>query len=174
MEELRVLLQPWYLQIKFVHLLFVMIWSFSTAAAYSWYVKSAWVAWQHNKEDPHRLERRNWTMEQFDKGAALEHIAFPIVLITGGLMVWLAGWGMNSHWLMIKLALVALVFGPIEVFDYWISHMGGSKKQWRLKGDMKRYETLMQWHWRFFQISTPLVVIVIPAIIYLAVTKPGF
>ncbi len=112
-------------------------------------------------------------MEQFDKGAALEHIAFPIVLVTGGLIVWLAGWGMESHWLVIKLALVVLVFGPIELFDYRLSHFGGSKKQWRLKGDMKRHEKLMRWHWRFFQISTPLVIIVIPIIIFLAVTKPG-
>lgn len=174
MDELRALLQPWYLQIKFIHLLFVMIWSFSTAVAYSWYVKSAWIAWQHNPDDPDRLARRNWAMEQFDKGAALEHIAFPIVLVTGGLLVWVMGWGMESHWLMLKLTLVILVFGPIEIFDYWISHLGGSKKQWRLKGDMQRYETLMQWHWRFFRISTPLVIIVIPAIIWLAVTKPGF
>lgn len=36
MDELRALLQPWYLQIKFIHLLFVMIWSFSTAVAYTW------------------------------------------------------------------------------------------------------------------------------------------
>lgn len=174
MEELRTLLLPWYLQIKFVHLLFVMIWSFSTAVAYSWYVRSAWLGWQHNKDDPQRLERRNWAMEQFDKGAVLEHIAFPIVLITGGTMFWLAGWGTSSHWLMAKLLLITLIFVPMEIFDYWISHFGGSKEQWRLKGDMKRYEKLMQWHWRFFQITTPLVIIVIPIIIYLAVTKPGF
>ena len=111
-------------------------------------------------------------MEQFDKGAALEHIAFPIVILTGATLVWLAGWGMDSRWLLAKLILVTLVFVPMEIFDYWISHLGGSKKQWRLKGDMKRYEKLMRWHWRFFQISTPLVVCVIPAIIYLAVTKP--
>ncbi|ERP90094.1 hypothetical protein Q670_14445 [Alcanivorax sp. P2S70] len=174
MEELRQLLLPWYLQIKFVHLLFVMIWSFSTAVAYTWYVKSAWLAWQRTPDDPHRLERRNWTMEQFDRGASLEHIAFPIVLATGALMVWLTGWGMDSHWLMVKLAIVIGIFIPVEVFDYWISHFGGSKKQWRLKGDMKRYEKLMQWHWLFFRISTPLVMIFIPMIIYLAVTKPGF
>ena len=117
MEELRQLLLPWYLQIKFVHLLFVMIWSFSTAVAYTWYVKSAWLAWQRTPEDPHRLERRNWTMEQFDRGASLEHIAFPIVLTTGALMVWLTGWGMDSHWLMVKLAIVIGIFIPVEVFD---------------------------------------------------------
>lgn len=172
-EEIRQLLAPWYLQIKFVHLLSVMIWSFSTAVAYTWYVKAAWLGWQRTPDDPQRKARRDWTMEQFDRGASMEHVAFPVLLVTGGLMYWVSGWNLDNGWLALKLLLVLLIFVPIEIFDYWVSHMGGSKRQWRLAGDTERYERLMGWHWRFFRISTPLVVIFIPLIIYLAVVKPA-
>ena len=172
LEMWREALMPWYQHIKFVHLLAVMIWSFSTAVAYTWYVKSAWLAWQRQPDDVARKARRDWVMEQFDRGAWLEHIAFPVLIVSGLLLFWLAGWTLESRWLLVKLLLVVLVFGPIELFDYWISHFGGSKRQWRLSGEHQRYEQLMQWHWRFFQITTPIVVIVIPLIIFLAVVKP--
>jgi hypothetical protein len=73
----------------------------------------------------------------------------------------------------VKLLLVTGVFVPMEIVDYWLSHFGGSKRQWREKGDHARHEKLMQWHWVFFRISTPLVAIFIPLIIYLAVVKPA-
>jgi len=39
------------------------------------------------------LQRRLiWAYEQFDKTVVLEHIAFPVVLITGLLMFFMAGW----------------------------------------------------------------------------------
>ncbi|MDF1821738.1 MAG: hypothetical protein P1U64_09205 [Alcanivoracaceae bacterium] len=165
-------LMPWYQHIKFVHLLAVMIWSFSTAVAYTWYVRSAWLGWQRDPADPARKARRDWVMEQFDRGAWMEHIAFPVLLASGLVLFWLGGWTLASGWLLVKLALVGLVFVPIEIFDYWISHFGGSKRQWREAGDAQRYERLMRWHWLFFRISTPLVVVFIPLIIFLAVVKP--
>lgn len=164
-------LMPWYQQIRFVHLLAVMIWSFSTAVAYTWYVKSAWLGWQRQPDDPARRARRDWVMEQFDRGAILEHVAFPLVIVTGLSLFWLGGWSLASGWLLVKLALVVIIFVPMEVFDYWISHFGGSKRQWR-ESDPARYERLMQWHWRFFRITTPLVVVFIPVIIYMAAVKP--
>ena len=174
LEEIRQALQPWYLQIKFIHLITVMIWSFSTAVAYTWYVRSAWLGWQKNPDDAARKQRRDWAMEQFDKGAVLEHIAFPFLLISGGLLFWITGWNLDSPWLALKLVLVAGIFVPMEMVDYWLSHFGGSKRQWRNKDDNHRYEKLMHWHWLFFRISTPLVALFIPLIIYLAVTKPAF
>lgn len=162
---------PWYPQIRFVHLLAVMIWSFSTAVAYTWYVKSAWLGWQRQPHDPARKARRDWAMEQFDRGAILEHVAFPLVIASGLTLFWLGGWSLSSGWLLVKLALVVIIFVPMEVFDYWISHFGGSKRQWR-DNDPVRYERLMQWHWRFFRITTPLVVVFIPVIIYMAAVKP--
>ena len=173
LEELRQVLQPWYLQIKFIHLLAVMIWSFSTAVAYIWFIRSAWISWKKHPDVAALKKRRDWLMEQFDKGASLEHIAFPVLLLSGGLLFWTTGWTLESHWLAVKLLLVTGVFVPMEIVDYWLSHFGGSKRQWREKGDHARHEKLMQWHWVFFRISTPLVAIFIPLIIYLAVVKPA-
>ena len=36
----------------------------------------------------------------------------------------------------------------------------------------KKYERMIQIHWKFFVITTPLVAIFIPAIIFLAIVKP--
>ena len=90
------------------------------------------------------------------------------------MLFWITGWNLDSPWLALKLVLVAGIFVPMEMVDYWLSHFGGSKRQWRIKGDNHRYEKLMHWHWLFFRISTPLVALFIPLIIYLAVTKPAF
>ena len=172
LDALRMELAPWYLQIKFLHIIFMATWVMSTSVAYTWYAQAAWLAWQRNPNDPEIKRRRDWAFEQFDKGASLEHIAFPLLLLTGLLMYWLAGWNLDMHWLAAKLTIVVLIFLPMEIFDYWLSHFGGSKRQYRLKGDSERYESLMSLHWWFFRVTTPLVIVFIPLIIYLAVTKP--
>ncbi|MDX1734690.1 MAG: hypothetical protein R3228_09990 [Halioglobus sp.] len=173
MEELRALLQPWYLHFKFVHLFMVAMWSFSTAVAYRNYILPAFHAWQRNPADEAVLAVRNRSMENFDRGAVLEHFAFPFVLLSGLAMVWLAGWNWQSvNWLTLKLAIVLVIFLPIETVDYYISHMGGNKRRIRLAGDMDRYETMVRFHWRFFRVTTPLIVVFVPLAFYLAVTKP--
>lgn len=174
MEELRVFLSPWYLQLKFLHLLTVAMWSFSTAVAFRNYLVPAFRAWQRNPEQARLTAWRNDVIERFDQGAALEHIAFPIVLISGLLMVWISGWQWQEvNWLTIKLGIILIVFVPMEALDYYLSHFGGNKRRIRLSGNDGRYETMVQAHWLFLRISTPLVVVFIPLIFYLAVTKPG-
>lgn len=174
MDELRSLLLPWYLQIKFVHLLMVAMWSFSTVVAFRNYLAPAFLAWSKNTEQPELIARRNEAMERFDNGAQLEHFAFPLVLITGLLMVWLAGWSWQQvSWLSLKLGIVLLVFIPIEILDYYLSHFGGNKRRIRAAGNNQRYERMIRIHWKFLRISTPLVLVFIPVLFYLAVTKPG-
>lgn len=172
LDGLRLALLPWYAEIRFVHLLFVMVWFMSTAVAYTWYVKSAWLSWQRQPDDAERRKRRDWTMEQFDKGAIMEHIAFPIVIVSGLTLYWITGWSLANGWLLWKLLLIVLIFVPMEIVDYWLAHFGGNKEKMRATGDMVRYEQLMQWHWLFFRITTPLVMIFIPVILFLAITKP--
>jgi hypothetical protein len=173
LEELRALLQPWYLQIKFIHLLVVALWAFSTAVAYRNYIVPAFRAWQRNPEDPSAIAKRNEFMERFDAGAVLEHAAFPIVLASGFILVWLAGWQWQAlNWLGVKLAIVLIVFLPIETVDYYISHLGGNKRKIRKSGDSHRYEAMLRFHWRFFQVTTPLIIVFVPLVFYLAVTKP--
>ena len=173
MEELRILLQPWYLQIKFLHLLMVAMWSFSTMVAYRNFILPVFLAWQRTPDDAARVAARDRAMERFDNGAIIEHIAFPIVILSGLLLVWVAGWDWHSvNWLSVKLAVILVVFVPMETVDYHLSHFRGNKRKIRLSGDSERYESTIQFHWRFFRITTPLVIVFIPLLFYLAVTKP--
>ena len=173
MEALRLALVPYYLEIKTIHLLAVAMWSFSTAVAFRDYVVPAFRRWLKNQDDPAAVAARDDAMERFDRGAQLEHVAFPVVLFTGVILVWLVGWPLHEvSWLTAKLALVLLVFLPMEVIDYYLSHFGGNKERVRARGDSERYEELMHIHWRFFKITTPLVVTLIPLTYYLAISKP--
>jgi hypothetical protein len=173
LESMHAALQPWYLQIKFLHVFFAMIWAFSTAVAYAYYVKGAFLKWEREPDDPQVLARRNWAIEQFDKGAILEHVAFPVVMITGPLMYWLGPWSTDSIWLMVKLAIIALVFVPMEILDYWLAHFGGNKEMLRKRHLPEKYEASIRLHWKFLKVTTPLVMVFVPLLVWLAVTKPG-
>lgn len=172
LDTMREVLGPFYLYIKFVHVFFVMIWGWSTAVAYSWYVKGAFVRWEKNPTDSLAIQRRNWAIEQFDKGVVLEHIAFPVILITGPLLYFIGPWNLSFGWLVAKLAIVILVFVPMELADYWLSHFGGNKEKLRKRNLPEKYERAIQLHWVFLKVSTPLIIVFMPAVIFLAVTKP--
>jgi uncharacterized membrane protein len=173
MEELRLVIAPYYLQVKFIHLLMVAMWTFSTAVAYRDYVFPAFKAWEKDPENPTRIAIRDDFLRRFDHGAQLEHFAFPVLIVTGFMMVWIAGWPLTElSWLTVKLGIVLIVFIPVEVIDYYISHFGGNKEKILATGDMDRHEAMTRFHWRFFKVTTPLVVTLIPMIYYLAVTKP--
>ena len=172
LESVREVLMPFYLQVKFLHVFFAMIWAFSTAVAYSYYVKGAFLKWERSPDDPVVVQRRNWAIEQFDRGAILEHVAFPIVMVTGPLMIWLGPWGMGDTWLLVKLAIVALVFVPMEAYDYWLAHFGGNKEKLRKRNLPEKYERAVRLHWQFLKVTTPLVMVFIPLLVWLAVTKP--
>jgi hypothetical protein len=173
LETLHAALQPLYLQIKFLHVFFAMIWAFSTAVAYSYYVKGAFLKWERNPDDAQLVQRRNWAIEQFDKGAILEHVAFPVVMITGPLMYWLGPWSIEMTWLLVKLAIIALVFLPMEILDYWLAHFGGNKEMLRKRNLPEKYEASIRLHWKFLKVTTPLVMVFIPLLVWLAVTKPA-
>ncbi len=156
-----------------VHLLAVALWAFSTAVAYMYYVAPVFRAWQRNPQDAGAVARRNEFMERFDRGVIIEHVAFPLLLATGVLMVWLAGWAWQDvNWLSLKLGIVFIIFVPIEIMDYYLSHFGGNKKKIRVAGNAERYEAMTRLHWQFFRVSTPLVIVFVPILFYLAVTKP--
>lgn len=165
---------PYYLIVKFVHVFAVMAWSWSTAVAYTSYLKPAYLKWRKNPSDPTLLQRRDWAFEQFDRGAVIEHTAFPVLLLSGGLLFALGGWNLDFNWLLFKLGIVVFVFFPIEVADYWLSHMGGNKYRIRRTGTPEKYQRYIQHHWLFFRITTPLITIFMPMVIFLAIVKPAF
>lgn len=121
------------------------MWSFSTAVAYRNFIIPAFLACQREPDN----------------------------LLSGLLMVWLAGWSWQGlNWLSLKLGIVLLIFVPMEIIDYYISHLGGNKKNIRATGDTARYEAMTRFHWQFFRVSTPLIIVFVPLLFYLAVTKP--
>lgn len=172
-DAIRETLGAYYLYIKFVHLMAAMMWSWSTAVAYVWYIRDAWQEWADNPQDPILKARRDWAFEQFDRGVVLEHLAFPVILITGPLMIILAGWPLMTPWLAAKLAIVLLVFMPIEIFDYWLSHLGGNKTRIRKQNDPQKFDRFIRIHWMFFRVTTPLIVIFMPLVIFFATVKPA-
>jgi len=173
MDQVLSFIAPFYLEIKTLHLLSVALWSFSTAVAFRNYVVPAFRYWHRNPGDERAIADRNDAMEKFDRGAVLEHIAFPITIVTGLMMIWIAGWPLNSmNWLVLKLGIILGVFVPVEAIDYYISHMGGNKERIRRSDKPQRYEPMIRFHWQFFRVTTPLVIIFIPTIFYLAIVKP--
>ncbi|PCJ33799.1 MAG: hypothetical protein COA99_15280 [Moraxellaceae bacterium] len=172
-ELIRETFQSYYVYIKFVHLLAVMIWSWSTSVAFVWYLREAWREWAENPTDSILTARRNWVFEQFDKGVVLEHIAFPIILLTGPILLVLSDWPLLTPWILLKIMIVVFVFLPIEVFDYWISHFGLTKIELRRSNNMIAYERFIKMHWLFFRIVTPFIIIFVPFTIFLAVVKPS-
>lgn len=173
MNTLSDLLASYYAQLKFLHVISVALWSFSTAVAYRNYIVPAFKGWEHHPDDAARIARRNEAMERFDDGAILEHVAFPLLIVTGLAMFFAGSWSLEGFtWLSVKLLIVSLVFVPMEIVDYYISHFGGQKARIRRSGDMARYESMIRFHWLFFKVSMPFIVIFIPATYYLAIVKP--
>jgi hypothetical protein len=171
-EWLQSELREYYIYIKFIHLLFVMIWAWSTSVAYVFYVRIAWNEWKKDPTNQVLLDRRDWVYEQFDRGAVLEHIAFPIILITGPLLWVLGNWGLDNNWLYYKLLIVIFLFIPIEIFDYWIAHFGGNKERLRNKGEEEKREKMMLIHDKFLVYISPVIVTSVLSVLFLAIVKP--
>lgn len=171
-ETIQAAFSPYYLYIKFIHVFFVMIWSWSTSVAYGWFVKGAFLNWVKNPDDPAIIKKRNWAIEQFDRGVILEHIAFPIILITGPLLWMIAGWSLDTPWFLLKLLVVVFIFVPLEIVDYYLSHFGGNKYKLRMRGESAKYEQAIRQHWLFLRITTPLIMVFMPLVIFFAIVKP--
>lgn len=173
MDGLLEALAPWYFWIKAFHVLAVAVWSFSTMVAWVFYLKPALLSAQARPDDPQAIARRNEFMERFDRGAILEHIAFVILVVTALLMIWLRDIDLLSgNFIAVKFWIGVAIILPMEAIDIWISHLGGNKEKIRRSGDTERYEAMMAHHWRFFRITEPIVVVLVPLMFFLAVLKP--
>ena len=171
-ESVQSVFAPYYLYIKFIHVFFVMIWAWSTAVAYGWFVKGAFLKWEKNPDDPEIIQKRNWAIEQFDRGVVMEHVAFPVILITGPLLWLVAGWNLENSWLLLKLVIVLFVFVPMEAVDYYLAHFGGNKYKLRMRGESEKYERAIRQHWAFLRVTTPVVMVFVPVVVFLAIVKP--
>ncbi len=172
-EELRTELAVYYPHIKWIHVVSSAIWSFSTAVAYTWYLKPVLRASYRHPEDAALRARRDDWMDRFDRGAQMEHYALIVLVVTSFLMLLIAQVDL-TRWTFITamLWIGIVVILPMEVIDVWLAHMGGNKAKVRATGDTERYERVMAWHWRFLRVSEPIVIVLIPTMFYLAIVKP--
>lgn len=162
------------MQIKLLHLLAVMVWLFSTAVGYQNFVVPAFKTWLAHPDDEQAIAMRNLAIERFDKGVILEHVAFPVIMITGPLLWLMSGYGAESDWFVLKMLIVFGIFLPIEIADYPLSHFRGNKRRYRLAGDAAEYERNIVLHWRFLvSVTWPIVFFGI-LVVALAVLKPQF
>jgi hypothetical protein len=171
-DLIRELLVPYYVFIKFIHVLFVMMWAWSAMLAFSNYLVPAFRGWRLNPGDEQRLKMRNWAMERFDEGVIYEHVAFTVVLITGSLLYICGSWSTAANWLLLKLSIVVVIMIPIEIFDCYISHFGGNKARIRQAGNSASYETMVHRHWWFLLITTPVIAVFVMTMLFLALVKP--
>jgi uncharacterized membrane protein len=172
LEAIRLWLAENYMILKFIHLMAVMVWVWSTSVAYAFYLVPVFKAWRRNPNDSDILVLRNWVMERFDQGASYEHVAFPVVIITGPLLYWAGGFDMSIGWLSLKLLIVVGLFLPIEIMDYHLSHFGGSKNQFRQRDDWSGYEVAVHRHWWFLILTSPVIMVSAMFVLFLAITKP--
>jgi len=165
-------LGPYYQYIKLIHLFFVMMWLFSATVGYVHFLMPVLKAWRRNPDDEGTIAMRDWVMERFDHGVTYEHVAFPMILLTGPLLWILGGWNPASGWFVLKLLIVIGIFLPIEILDYYLSHFGGSTRHLRKSGDEDIFERGVQRHWLFLLFTSPPVVVFGFMVVVLAVIKP--
>lgn len=173
LEELRSTISPYYLHIKWLHVLSAAVWSFSTAVAWIYYLKPALRSAHANPDDARRRARRDEWMDRFDRGAAVEHYAFAVLVTTALLLLWIMQVDL-THWSFVtaKVWIGIIVILPMEAVDIYLAHLGGNKARIRATGDERRFEQAMQWHWVFLRVTEPIVVILVPAMFFLAIVKP--
>jgi hypothetical protein len=173
MEPLRQAILPFFFWIKAVHVISAAIWSFSTAVAFTNYVKPAIARWRRNPDDPEARARLREFMERFDRGVVLEHVAFVSLVATALLMIWIRDVGL-LRWSFIpfKFWIGVLVILPMEALDVWLAHLGGNKRGLRNTADDARYEQVMGWHLLFLRVTEPLVIVLIPTFFVIAIVKP--
>lgn len=168
-------LAPYYLYIKMIHVPAAFLWLFSVTMGYMHYLVPVMQAWRRNPTDSGLTLMRNWVFERFDAGVSVEHVAYPVLLVTGILLFIAGGWGPQSGWLMMKIAIVIVVTVPMEGIDYYISHLNGNKRYLRDQHDepdWEVYEQALHRHWWFFLVTTPVIGLMVVSIMYLAFTKP--
>jgi len=173
LDEIRAALGPCYPYVKALHVLSAAVWSFSTAVAWIFYLKPTLRAARRRPDDAALRARRNEFMERFDRGAAIEHVAFALLVATAGILLWLNRVDLSAwSFVTAKLWIGIVVIAPMEAFDVYLSHLGGNKAHIRRSGDDARYERMMRVHWVFFRVTEPIVLVLVPLMFVLAIAKP--
>lgn len=173
MSAVYEIVAPWFFYIKALHVMAAAVWSFSTMVAYAYYLKPAIRAAARRPEDDDARDRRDRLLARFDRGAAPEHVAFAVLVVTALLMIWirdisLTQWSFIPFKFWIGLAVIV----PMEAMDIWLSHMGGAKAHLRQVGDRVGFERAVDRHLFFLRVTEPLVIVLVPLMFVIAIVKP--
>ena len=171
LSEIHDWLAPHYLTLKFIHLFFVMLWGFSAIGGF-WYLIVANREYAKNRNDEEMRRRKEWAQWHFNNVVVLEHIAFPLVILTGVTLFWVSDWPLDGNWLFWKLVVVLGIFIPMEVMDTWLSHWHSPRAMREREANPQGYRAATRLHNRFLDISSWVVLFLVPGVIYLAVVKP--
>lgn len=164
-------LAPWYLHIKFLHVFCVGLWSFSAVGAF-WFVHVASSERRKARGDEELLRRDDWVRWHFNNVVFLEHIAFPLVLISGALLLFSASWSITTGWLALKLAIVLGLFVPMEILDTWLSHIHVPRAMRDKARDPGRFRRAIKRQDSFLRYSSWMVLLLVPTVMFLALVKP--
>ena len=138
------------------------------------YVRPTLTAAAKDPENQELQRRRDWVLEQFDRTVILEHIAFVLILITGLLLYESGAASLHDGWFAVKIAIVVVVFIPLEIYDIWLSHIAAPRAT-RAKdagGSRADYDLFRRRYVGFLRGVTPLILLTVPTVLILALAKP--
>lgn len=161
-----------YLIVKFFHVVSVMLWAGSAIGAFWFVFVARKERLNSGNKDEELVRRDDWVRHHFNNILKIEHIAFPLVIATGLGMILLADWDISSGWLFWKLGIVVLIIIPMEIIDTWLSHFYVPPTINNKNDSITAYNKAIVVQENFLKIATPTVAITIPAIMFMAITKP--
>lgn len=164
-------LASYYIYIKYVHMVAVFFWAFYAWSAYRTLISS----WLNSRNEPDNDELRDryyWMHNEFNRLVVWEHIAFPIVIITGLTLFWISGWTLDSKWLAIKLAIVFFGFVPMEIYDAWMSHYQAPKVMREYDPSDEKFKKTSLFQVTLMYRGVPSMFLGIFIVMFLAITKP--
>jgi hypothetical protein len=158
--------------IRTIHVLAAMLWAFTTIAPMRFYVRPTLRALARNPDDAELRRRRDWVLEQFDRVVIIEHVAFAIILLTGPLLYLTGVVTLDAKWFLVKMAIVLLVFIPVEIFDVWLSHVAAPAAVRRKHEDPAAYDRFRRRYVGFLTAMIPVIFLTVPTVLILALAKP--
>ena len=159
--------------IKFIHVFFAFLWGMAVPPAFMVYVGRAIRDYRADPTNAELERRMWWSWDQIDKLIVVEHVAWPVLLITGPLLFLASGWTLGSTWIILKLAIIIIIYIPMEAYDIWFSHYYAAYAEARKEEDPEGYKKMRADQIKFFKIVSPIVRITIPLLWFLAIVKPG-
>ncbi len=161
----------------FVHLCAAIGW-IGPAMGASWLVHVSAHQTRRHPDDAEAMRRDAWVRRYFNQVVALEHVAFAVLLVTGLMLgeaeSWLRG---GQAWLRWKVALMMLVFVPMEIIDLaltaWLQHADRRRASLPEGERGANAARAARWQDLFLRATIPPVTIGIPLTLYLAVVKPA-